>query len=85
MNARQYVQYFEEAAYNSDLYDGYDPINNPADYPNSWLEFVRGRFNRYDGWATYTDPELAVNTDWQDQAFRDWKSSYGRPFSPGWK
>jgi len=70
LNAQQYVQYFEEAAYNSDLYDGYDPINNPDDYPNSWLEFVRGRFNRYDGWATYTDPELAVNTDWQAQAFQ---------------
>ena len=70
LNAKQYVQYFEEAAYNSDLYEGYDPINNPDDYPNSWLQFVRSRFNRYDGWATYTDPELAVNTDWQDQAFQ---------------
>ena len=70
LNSKQYIQYFEEAAYNSDLYEGYDPINNPADYPNSWLQFVRSRFNRYDGWATYTDPELAVNTDWQAQAFQ---------------
>jgi TonB-linked SusC/RagA family outer membrane protein len=70
LNAEQYVSYFEEAAYNSDLYEGYDPINNPGDYSGSWLQFVRSRFNRYDGWATYTDPELAVNTDWQDQAFR---------------
>jgi len=70
LDAKQYVSYFEEAAYNSDLYEGYDPINNPGDYSGSWLQFVRSRFNRYDGWATYTDPELAVNTDWQDQAFR---------------
>jgi len=70
MNAEQYIQYFEEAAYNSDLYEGYDPINNPDEYSGSWLQFVRNRFNRYDGWATYTDPELAVNTDWQDQAFQ---------------
>jgi len=70
LNAEQYVKYFEEAAYNSDLYEGYDPINNPDEYEGSWLEFVRRRFNRYDGWATYTDPELAVNTDWQDQAFQ---------------
>jgi len=70
LNSEQYVEYFEEAAYNSDLYEGYDPINNPDEYEGSWLEFVRRRFNRYDGWATYTDPELAVNTDWQDQAFQ---------------
>ena len=70
LNAQQFVSYFEEAAYNSDLYEGYDPINNPGEYSGSWLQFVRTRFNRYDGWATYTDPELAVNTDWQDQAFQ---------------
>ena len=70
LNAEQFVQYFEEAAYNSDLYEGYDPINNPDDYSGSWLQFARTRFNRYDGWATYTDPELAVNTDWQEQAFQ---------------
>jgi len=70
MNATQYVKYFEDAAYNSDLIDGIDPINNPGDYSNSWLEFVRGRFTRYSGWATYSDPALAVNTNWQDLAFQ---------------
>ena len=70
MNAEQFVSYFEEAAYNSDLYEGYDPINNPSEYSGSWLQFVRNRFARYDGWATYTDPALAVDTDWQDQAFQ---------------
>ena len=73
MNATQYVKYFEEAAYNSDLIDGIDPINNPGDYSNSWLEFVRGRFTRYSGWATYSDPALAVNTNWQDLAFQKGK------------
>jgi TonB-dependent starch-binding outer membrane protein SusC len=73
MNAQQYVKYFEEAAYNSDLIDGIDPINDPTSYENSWLEFVRGRFNRYDGYATYTDPTKAVNTSWQDQAFQKGK------------
>ncbi|MFN8239669.1 MAG: TonB-dependent receptor [Bacteroidales bacterium] len=70
LNAEQFVQYFEEAAYNSDLYEGIDPINNPAQYSGSWLQFVRGRFNRYSGWATYTDPNKAVDTDWQDAAFQ---------------
>jgi TonB-linked SusC/RagA family outer membrane protein len=70
LNAKQFVEYFEEAAYNSDLLEGYDSKNNPADYPGSWLQFTRGRFNRYDGHATYTDPALAVDTDWQDQAFQ---------------
>ncbi len=73
MNATEYVKYFEDAAYTSDLIDGIDPINNPGDYSNSWLEFVRGRFARYSGWATYTDPALAVNTNWQDLAFQKGK------------
>lgn len=70
LNAKEYIQYFEEAAYNSDLLEGIDPIGNPGDYEGSWLEFARGRFERYSGWATYDDPELAVDTDWQDQAFQ---------------
>lgn len=70
LNAKQYVSYFEEAAYNSDLYEGIDPVNNTDEYSGSWLEFARKRFIRYSGWATYDDPKLAVDTDWQDQAFR---------------
>jgi TonB-linked SusC/RagA family outer membrane protein len=74
MDATQYVKYFEEAAYNSDLIDGIDPINNPAtDYDGSWLEWVRGRFTRYSGWASWDDPSKAVNTNWQDQAFQKGK------------
>lgn len=70
LNSEQYIRYFEEAAYNSDLYEGLDPVNNPADYSGSWLEYARNRFARYSGWAPYNDPQRAVNTDWQDQAFR---------------
>lgn len=70
LNSEQYIKYFEEAAYNSDRYEGLDPVNNPADYSGSWLEFARNRFLRYSGWASYNDPQRAVNTDWQDEAFR---------------
>lgn len=75
MNSQQYVKYFQEAAYNSDLIDGIDPINNPADYENSWLEFANGRMERYSGWAAILDGSgnytgSKANTDWQDLAFQ---------------
>jgi TonB-linked SusC/RagA family outer membrane protein len=78
MNSTEYVKYFEEAAYNSDLIDGYDPINNPGDYDGSWLQFARGRFKRYSGWAAELDGSgiytgSKVNTDWQDLAFQKGK------------
>lgn len=78
MNSTEYVKYFEEAAYNSDLLEGYDPINNPADYDNSWLAYARGRFTRYSGWAAIVDANgiytgSKVNTDWQDLAFQKGK------------
>lgn len=80
LNTEQYISYFREAAYNSDLIDGYDPINNPADYENSWLQFAEGRLKRYSGWAAILDNTQTqfgkdfvgstVNTDWQDLAFQ---------------
>jgi len=83
MNAEQYIATFREAAYNSDLLEGYDPINNPTtDYSGSWLQSAERRFKRYSGWAailspTETDPAGApvylgseVNTDWQKEAFQ---------------
>lgn len=78
MNSTEYVKYFEEAAYNSDLIDGYDPINNPGDYSGSWLQFARSRFKRYSGWAAVLDGSgiytgSKVNTDWQDLAFQKGK------------
>ncbi len=83
MNAEQYVATFREAAYNSDLLEGYDPINNPTtDYQGSWLQSAEKRFKRYSGWAAILDPVNTdpagapiylgseVNTDWQKEAFQ---------------
>ena len=78
MNSTEYVKYFQDAAYNSDLIEGIDPKNNPADYPDSWLEFVNGRLARYSGWAAILDGDgnytgSKVNTNWQDLAFQKGK------------
>jgi TonB-dependent starch-binding outer membrane protein SusC len=80
MNAEQYISYFREAAYNSDLLEGYDPVNNSDDYPGSWLQSAEKRFKRYSGWAAILDPSQTVpgkdyigsevNTDWQKEAFQ---------------
>ncbi len=69
LNAEEYIELFTEAAYNSDLLEGFDPINNPADYPGSWLQFAEGRFDRYSGWSDWRNNE--TDTDWQDLAFQD--------------
>jgi TonB-dependent starch-binding outer membrane protein SusC len=89
LNTDEYISYFREAAYNSDLLDGIDPINNPDDFHNSWLEFTEQRFIRYSGWAAKMDPVnlldpsdpsegyaylgSEVNTNWQDLAFQTGK------------
>ncbi len=68
LNSAQYVELMRESAYNNDLADGYDPINNPADYPDSWLEFWEGYMDFLGGdtdWRT-----LETNTDWEDQAYQ---------------
>jgi TonB-dependent starch-binding outer membrane protein SusC len=85
MNSTEYVQYFKDAAYNSDLLEGYDPINNPSDYSGSWLEFANSRMNRYSGWAAVLDGDgtytgSKVNTDWQNLAFQKGKI-YSAEFS----
>jgi TonB-linked SusC/RagA family outer membrane protein len=78
MNSTEYVKYFQDAAYNSDLIEGVDPKNNPADYPGSWSEFVNTRLIRYSGWAAILDGSgnytgSKVNTNWQDLAFQKGK------------
>jgi len=80
MNTDQYIAYFREAAYNSDLLEGYDPINVPGDYKGSWLQSAERRFKRYSGWAAVLDPSQtvagkdfvgsSVNTNWQKEAFQ---------------
>jgi hypothetical protein len=57
-----------ESAYNNDLADGIDPINNPVDYADSWLEFWEGYMDYLGGdtdWRT-----LETNTDWENQAYQ---------------
>lgn len=69
LNAAEYVELYREAAYNNDVADGFDPINNPADYPGSWLEYMEETFDFLSGdtdWRT-----LENSTDWEKEAFQD--------------
>ncbi|MBL7843018.1 MAG: TonB-dependent receptor [Cyclobacteriaceae bacterium] len=68
LNSEQYVELMRESAYNNDLRDGFDPINNPADYPGSWLEFWEGYMDYLGGdtdWRT-----LETDTDWEKEAYQ---------------
>lgn len=67
LNAGEFVELMREAGYNNDLRLGFDPINNPADYAGSDLQFVESRLNRYSGWSDWRT--LETDTDWQKQAF----------------
>jgi TonB-dependent starch-binding outer membrane protein SusC len=67
LNSAEYVELMRESGYNNDLRNGFDPINNPADYEGSDLEFVEGRLDRYSGWSDWRT--LETDTDWQEQAF----------------
>jgi TonB-dependent starch-binding outer membrane protein SusC len=68
LNAAEFVDYFTEAANNSDDLEGV-----PYDDPGSWTQFVAGptgRFYRYSG-RGQTDWTLKQDqTDWQDEALR---------------
>ncbi len=66
LNAAEYIQLISEAAINSDIIDGINPLD-PADYPGSWLEFVEGRFTRYSGWSDWRNVE--TNTNWENLAY----------------
>ena len=70
MNAKEYVDYFTQAAIGAatqDSINGY--YNNVADALTAQLAFVNRRFKRYSGgnddWKTQK-----VNTNWQDLAFQ---------------
>ena len=64
LNAGEFVDLFTEAANNSDDIEGV-----AYDDPNSWTDFVQGRFFRYSGrndsWMERVD-----RTDWQEEALR---------------
>lgn len=67
-NSKEYVDLLREAAINSDVLDGVDP-SDPAQYPDSWLEFAEGRLDRYSGWSDWRT--LETNTNWEKLAFND--------------
>lgn len=67
LNSSEFIELMREAGYNNDLRNGIDPINNPADFEGSDLEFVEGRLDRYSGWSDWRT--LETETDWQEQAF----------------
>lgn len=68
LNSEQYVELMRESAYNNDLRDGIDPINNPADYSGSWLEFWEGYMDYLGGDTDWK--KLETNTDWEKEAYQ---------------
>jgi TonB-dependent starch-binding outer membrane protein SusC len=69
LNSEQYVELMTESALNNDIRNGLDPVNNPADYPGSDLEFWEGYMDFLGGdtdWRT-----LETNTDWEKEAYQD--------------
>lgn len=68
LNAREYVDLLREAAINSDIIDGIDPLD-PLQYPGSWLQFAEQRLTRYSGYSNWRT--LQTNTNWEKLAFND--------------
>ena len=68
LNAKEYVDLIREAATNSDIINGID-TSDPAQYPDSDLEFVEGRLDRYSGGTDWRTQQ--TNTNWEKLAFND--------------
>jgi TonB-dependent starch-binding outer membrane protein SusC len=68
LNAEEYVDLLREAAINSDVIEGVDPLD-PAQYPGSWLQFAENRLTRYSGHSNWRN--LETNTDWEKLAFKE--------------
>lgn len=66
LDAGEYVDLLREAAINSDIIEGVDPLD-PAQYPGSWLQFAENRLTRYSGYSNWRN--LETNTNWEKQAF----------------
>ncbi|MET0638300.1 MAG: TonB-dependent receptor [Chitinophagaceae bacterium] len=66
LNASEYVELIREAAINSDLADGYDPLD-PANYPDSYLEYVELTMDDISGHTSWRDG--LTNTNWEKKAF----------------
>ncbi len=68
LNAQEYVDLLREAAINSDIIEGVDPLD-PAQYSGSWLQFAERRLDRYSGHSSWRT--LETNTNWEKLAFND--------------
>ena len=68
LDAKQYVDLLREAAINSDVIEGIDPLD-PAQYGGSWLEFAENRLTRYSGHSNWKT--LETNTNWEKLAFQE--------------
>lgn len=69
LNAQQYVELMREAAINNDVRAGLDPVNNPADYVGSDLEFLEGSFlDLFQGDTDWRN--LETNTNWENEAYQ---------------
>lgn len=68
LNSAQYVDLMRESAINNDIADGLDPVNNPADYPNSWLEFWEGYMDYLGGDTDWRN--LETNTNWEKESYQ---------------
>ncbi len=68
LNASEYVSLVREAAINSDIIEGIDPLD-PSQYAGSWLQHAERRLTRYSGWSDWRT--LETNTNWEELAFND--------------
>jgi TonB-linked SusC/RagA family outer membrane protein len=68
LNSAQYIELMSESAYNNDLADGFDPINNPGDYPGSWLEYWEDTMDFLQGDTEWRN--LETNTNWEEEAYQ---------------
>ncbi len=68
LDAKNYVDLLREAAINSDIIEGVDPLD-PAQYSGSWLQFAENRLTRYSGFSNWRN--LETNTNWEKLAFQE--------------
>jgi TonB-linked SusC/RagA family outer membrane protein len=68
LNAAQYVELLREAAINSDIIDGIDPLD-PDQYEDSWLEYVENKMTSISGWSDWRS--LETNTNWEREAYNN--------------
>jgi TonB-dependent starch-binding outer membrane protein SusC len=78
LDAKEYVDLLREAAINSDIIEGVDPLD-PLQYGGSWLEFAERRLTRYSGWSDWK--KLETNTNWEDVAFNSKANTSGMDIS----